>query len=617
MNQTTGQLLSTRINQLAGEGAGHNNETAHYEMTFDNPLDVGATKICMLINETKLCFAVLDNGPGIGNIWHLFGEGDGLKIKSGGKIGSKIAGELAAGTFFQADRTLYFSCCNKSVGRRHEQLNVQYNKMVEIVKTPDIDMTIANTNIREGPYRLVRKPEPDVDKFDRDNVEYVKELFENNECIMKYFDDTNITGMLKVFTYEEENKARFEDMMDELPKILAKAEFITYNTLTGFSGPCKEFKYINVVTGITRNINQESCKENFILGRDAIIYEDDEEYDENHIYDEIFGIMSEKVLSITNYFYEKNGKTYNRCQIDNYDEEFLIRADQVTKDGKVAVSNKATQLNKVSDSNLLNIISDDANLIGQMQMYMSFVSIDEAEEQKDLMNEASTIESMKQAYVYYNGRYLARNKLNIAGIQERSLPHFRILICINDDTTKYMNIRAQKSSISLSDAHPLIIKTIQEIIKPIICKLYEKDGNMIKDGIDDWDNYRDDVLSLINTGKLVIVPNPKPEPKSEPEPEPNPVLPGWRGPAEVHPSLNKMQTIAYLKKLKNTLNLGQKYKTKKDKSKLITILNNIERELILDDNMMDEKIDSLIEMLTYVEKTPTQAILHAPALQKL
>ena len=95
-------------------------------------------------------------------------------------------------------------------------------------------------------------------------------------------------------------------------------------------------------------------------------------------------------------------------------------------------------------------------------------------------------------------------------------------------------------------------------------------------------------------------------------------LPGTRGPAPVvHASLNKAQTIVYLKNLKNTLNLGQKYKTKKDKSKLITILNNIERELILDDDMMDEKIDSLIEMLTYVEKTPTQAILHAPALQEL
>jgi hypothetical protein len=140
---------------------------------------------------------------------------------------------------------------------------------------------------------------------------------------------------------------------------------------------------------------------------------------------------------------------------------------------------------------------------------------------------------------------------------------------------------------------------------------------MIKDGIDDWDNYRDDVLSLINTGKLILVPKPAPPPPSSPSPlSPVPPLVP-RGPTEVHPSLNKIQTIAYLKKLKNTLNLGQKYKTKKDKSKIITILNNIERELILDDDMMDEKIDSLIEMLTYVEKTPTQAILHAPALQKI
>ena len=45
MDEQSGQLTSTRINQLAGESAGHNNETAHNEATFDNPLDVDATEI--------------------------------------------------------------------------------------------------------------------------------------------------------------------------------------------------------------------------------------------------------------------------------------------------------------------------------------------------------------------------------------------------------------------------------------------------------------------------------------------------------------------------------------------------------------------------------------------
>jgi hypothetical protein len=324
--------------------------------------------------------------------------------------------------------------------------------------------------------------------------------------------------------------------------------------------------------------------------------------------------MSEKALSISNYFYEKDGETYNKCSIDNFDEEFLIDLD-----GKVI------QLNKVTDKNILDIISDDKNFVGNIPMYLSFVSKAEAEEQKVLMNESSTIESMKQVYVFSEGgRFLARDKFNGMGLQERSNPHFRFVI-VNNDATQYINIRAQKSSISLRKAHPIIGKTFLEIVKPIICKLYEKDVNMIKDGIDDWDNHKNDVLSLINTGKLVslqkpvtITPAPAP-PKpipTPPVPVPQPGPPGTRGPAPVvYASLDYIQTIAHLKGLKNTLNLGQKYRTKTDKSKIITVLNNIERELVLDDDMMDEKIDNLITLLMESGKKPGQVIKHAASLQ--
>ena len=274
MDESTGQLLSTRINNLAGEAAGHNNETAHNEITFDNPIDVDAENIKFIFSKSKNAFAILDNGPGIENIWHLLGEGDGLKIKTGGKIGNKIAGELASGTFFQADRTMYFSRCNKNhISRKHQQLNVNYNKMVSTVKIPDMDMNTANQIFYKRD-RLVRKPESDNDKFDSDNVAEVKSLFNNNEYLLNYFDDINVTGMLKVFKYEPENKSRFDQMIDEMPKILSKAEFITYNTLSGFSGT-KEFQYIDIDRNIIRTINSETCKQNFILGRDAI-YELDE-----------------------------------------------------------------------------------------------------------------------------------------------------------------------------------------------------------------------------------------------------------------------------------------------------------------------------------------------------
>ena len=75
------------------------------------------------------------------------------------------------------------------------------------------------------------------------------------------------------------------------------------------------------------------------------------------------------------------------------------------------------------DKNILDIISDGENFVGNIPMYLSFVSKDEAEDQTELMNEASTLESMKQAYVFSEGgRYLARDKLDNMGLQERSLP---------------------------------------------------------------------------------------------------------------------------------------------------------------------------------------------------
>ena len=60
--------------------------------------------------------------------------------------------------------------------------------------------------------------------------------------IDKYF-DTNCSGMLKVFKYEEGNKSGFLKLVSELPSILDKIEFITYNTLQAFRGE-KKFTYI-------------------------------------------------------------------------------------------------------------------------------------------------------------------------------------------------------------------------------------------------------------------------------------------------------------------------------------------------------------------------------------
>jgi hypothetical protein len=478
--------------------------------------------------------------------------------------------------------------------------------MVSTVKIPDMDMNTANQIFYKRD-RLVRKPESDNDKFDTDNVADVKALFNNNEHLVQYFDDVSVTGMLKVFKYEPENRARFLQMVSEMPKILSKAEFITYNTLAGFSGN-RQFQYIDVDRYITEEIDSSTCKQNFILGRDAIYNPDNDDEIENEayqelFYDETFGRMTEKTLTFINRFYEKDGKTYNKCSIDNFDEEFVIGTE-----GKVM------RLNSVSNASILATISDEDNLVGEIPIHMSFVDIDEAGEQRDLMNESSTLESMKQVYVYYNGRYLARDKLIniIPGFQERSLPHFRIALVINENTTQYLNIRAQKSSISLSKAHPLIPKTIIEVIKPIISKLYVKHSSMIQNGIDNWDDYRDDVLSLINNGTTVArPPNPNPNPNPLPLPNPNPL------PNPVYVSLNTDQTILHLNRLKTTLNLGQKYRSKGEKKKIITALNNIERELILDDDMMSDKINNLIQLLQKAEHPANVLIKKASELQEL
>ena len=53
MDEQSGQLTSTRINQLAGESAGHTNETAFNEIVCDNPLDEDASEICVIKSDTN------------------------------------------------------------------------------------------------------------------------------------------------------------------------------------------------------------------------------------------------------------------------------------------------------------------------------------------------------------------------------------------------------------------------------------------------------------------------------------------------------------------------------------------------------------------------------------
>jgi len=627
MTEITGQLLSTRLQQLAGEAAGHTNESAQYEITFDNPIDIDANNIKLIYSCENLCWAILDDGPGAKNIDNLWGTGEGMKIKSGDKIGNKIAGELAAATFFEPNRLMYFSRCNNSItGRKHQQLNAQMHKMVQTVKTPDMDLTLADNMITKGPNRLVRKPEPDSDKFDNDNVAYIKELFKNNEQILNYF-NTDCTGMLKVFKNEEDNKDKFIKLIEELPMIIDKVEFITYNTVKAFRGT-RTFEYINVDNGSSSIINKETCSKNSIFGPEAIL---DDEYDsvEDVITDDTFGIIGEKVLYFWNTIYEHQSKKYNKCLVLNYDEEdeFLVGGESV----KRYLGTKANT-NATANATIKNLICTDENKKAEFPIMLSFINKDEAENQKRLMNE-NTLESLRQVYIYYQGRFIAKCKAPITGLQERSLPNFRIIIVLNELTVNLVNIRAQKSSISLDTADPIIIKTIEEIIKPIINKYSSQNGgaDVIKNGISSWEPIKNDILRVLGVPIPIPLPQkPKlpvqvPEHISVPIPVPLPVPislpippPTVRGPALiVLAALNKTQSIQQLRRLKVKLNSGQHYRTKADKKKIYTVINNIEKDIVIDDDVMIDKIDNLIEMLMGLDKTENEKIKNAAALQEL
>ena len=601
MSDIDGQLLSTRLQNFAGEAACHNNESAQCEISGDNPWDIGANNVKLFSSSSNLCWAILDDGPGAANIQHLWGTGDGLKIKSKDKIGSKIAGELASATFFEPDKLMYFSRCPDSNLRIHQQLNAQMHEMIKLIKKEDIDLTVANGKMLKGPNKLVKKPESDIDKFDNDNVKYVCELFKNNEYIKNYF-NSNDSGMLKVFKYEEGNKNKFNDLLSDIPFILDKFEFITYNTLPIFMTN-KSYEYINVDNNYSRLISKESCNKNFILGRKAILEKNSSEFEEQKSFeDNIFGNCGEKILYFWNTIYTYKNKYYNKCKIMNYSEEFLV-CEKKNPDAKEESLKR--YLGFPANESIKNMICKEEYKVCEFPVMLSFVDKSEAEIQKKLLNE-STIEACKQVYLYDpSGRYLNKDKIPIPGIQERSLPNFRLGITAN----QFIEKKAQKSLISLATSHEIIKKTFEEMIKPILNNFSSQNGNsiVIQNGIDCWEDHKIEVLRSL--GAIIAQPHIA-QPIQHPVVPQIPPPPTPRSATDVSSSLNKAQTIIELERINLLL---PSIKTKGEKKKIITILYNIEREILLNDDILDEKIDELIILITNSENTGY--VKNAPSLQ--
>jgi hypothetical protein len=627
MSELARQLLSTKLNQVAGESAGHNNESAIYEI-IDNEIDINAKQILLLVCLTNLCWAILENGPGIENINNLWGAGDGVKIKNGDKIGNKLSGEFAAAAFLEANKTMYFSRCNENTDKRkHQQLNAKFYNMIKVIKTPGIDMVEADNIMLSGPNKLVRIPEPDSDKFDSDNVEYVKGLFKNNEHILSYF-NSNKSGMLKVFVYEEGNTDKFTSFTKELPKILDKMEFISYNTIKGFKGD-RLFEYIDVDAQDNRVINEESCKENFILGRSAMALENEDaevEYVENCLFGDI---SLNKVLYLSNSIYESENKKYNKCEIINFEEKFFI-GESIKK-----------HLDDAALDSVTKTICKESNFKSEIPILLSFVDENETKIHLEKMTGTEinnlTQESLKQVYIYFSGRFLGKCELStiLTGIQERSLPNFRIVICLNDYSSKLINIRAQKSSVSLKTADKIIIKTLTDIIKPVL-NCFSSSSKLINftQGIDDWRKHKRSVLTSLG----IKLPLPTQLPVSVP-PTPNPIPqtvqttattvqrvaeivpsippPTQRAATIVLSSLTKTQTIQQLRRLRVKANNDSNFKTKADRTKVYSILNKIEKEIVISEVLLVDKIDYLIELLEGSELTNSEKVKEAAPLQEL
>ena len=615
MNSTQfGQLLSTKIQSFEDKSAGHTNETAICETLFDNPRDVGAKNFALFTSPLNKCWATLNDGEGIQNIANIIGCGDGIRIKGDGKIGNKLQGEFAAIYFFKPQRIMYFSRCpNNDIGAVHQQLIINVNDTVKVVKTPGIDLTLADKIIYEGENgntrkKLIKIPEPATDKFDTDNVEEVLRLFKNNQEIKKFF-ETNVQGMLKVYIYDEETKEKFETFMNEIPKILEKFEFLTYNTLEFFRGEC-ELNYWDIDKNqIVKTINEASCKENLIIGRSAVDDDDDteeEDEEEQYVYDiPSFGLVSLKmVLIIHNKIYCVNGKYITISQILNFDEKFIIKTD-----------GRREKITYKTDPDLISQLCEQ-NVVGQMVFMLSFLTESETEEQMTKMN-LTKAEDLKKAYVYFNGRFLDIDKIPSCP-QERSLPNLRTCLFLDSNTTKLIKIKGLKSSIDLAQSEPIILKIFEEIIKPIF-SAFSSQKNVIHfaRGIDNWNKYKTNVFNSLSIPIPASIASSSVTPTITQSVAPPIQPPVVRSETTVLSSLTKLQTITQLKRLRvKTLNPAN-YRTKKDRSKLYTIVNNIEKEIVIDEELLTDKIDNLIALLEGSVLGLNDKVKNAAQLQEL
>jgi hypothetical protein len=82
-------------------------------------------------------------------------------------------------------------------------------------------------------------------------------------------------------------------------------------------------------------------------------------------------------------------------------------------------------------------------------------------------------------------------------------------------------------------------------------------------------------------------------------------------------SLTKVQTIQQLKRLRVKANNVNNFRTKGDKKKVYAVLNNIEKEIVIDEELLVDKIDNLIELLEGSKLSNNEKVKQAAQLQEL
>jgi len=628
MSQTLpSQLFSIKWRSLLGSSGGHKIESSISEIT-DNAFDAGANNITVFVNPAKNCFAVLDDGSGFANITHALGSGTGLTVKTKGKIGNKNTGMFASIAHFKSKKTSILSrykmdgdAVKDETIAIHQQL-VMYPELIsEICNRPGINMDAADRLIMEGANRkiFIDASTGDRDSFVSVDVNQIKDLFDQNQQIVDFFQVEENHGTLICYEFSQGSEI-FASFCSTIKQILDKMELITYNTPKYLkSETLKTINYVNIAFPERNQIlNNESCKKGFLLGKDAIIDKDDQDWceEEDNSFFRNCESKTNKNISIRNIIYrnQNDGKLFN-----------ILSIEPLGKFYKIDESGEKQELPEDTEF--------PGDSIAQIYITFSVISQDEGDRQAEIMRKK--VDTLRRIAVFYGGRFLNFGDFN-GWTQERSLRNVRIAFEISYEAIDLVNIQSMKSRIDLNGAHPVIKNTISKIICPIVAK-FTGTNFLSHEGISDWtlpanENIIKQALGIplppkpvaLAVAVAVVVARPvtmtitplAQATNTNTNTNVNATM-IHRNEANVFPSLNKVQAKEHLNRIKTRLTNGGIVgpKSKGDKSRLFSLLNTIVKEMVFEDDLWDDYIDSIAELIDCSSAKNTSIIKDANKLQ--